>query len=117
MTETNLWEETINVLNKHGLSFDDILYIQGQDFRIQKENFEAVAKWTNYNAGFGSQKVATDLVVVGEDWWLDRKEYDGSEWWEFNKKPERLEQLVEIDILSGGMWDTLKELKEKAEDD
>ena len=61
------------------------------------------------------KKVAKDLVLVGEDWWLDREEYDGSEWWRFNKKPERLERLVEVDILSGGMWNTLKELNEVAE--
>ena len=112
---TNLWEETIKVLNEHGLSFDDVLYIQGQDFRIQKENFKTVAESTNYYSGYGAQEVAIDLVLVGEDWWLERGEYDGSEWWRLNRKPERLEQLVEVDILSGGMWKTLKELKEVTE--
>jgi len=32
--------------------------------------------------------IRNDLYVVGEDWWLERGEYDGSEWWEFKRLPE-----------------------------
>ena len=27
------------------------------------------------------------LVVVGKDFWLERNNYDGSEWWEFKQVP------------------------------
>lgn len=41
----------------------------------------------NYNNGFGGQ------LLFGKVWltnnvWLDRGEYDGSEWWEHYKYPE-----------------------------
>lgn len=26
-----------------------------------------------YNASYGSQNIAPDLLVVGEDWWLERR--------------------------------------------
>ena len=27
-------------------------------------------------------------VAVGDNWWLERAEYDGSEWWEFKTIPK-----------------------------
>lgn len=53
---TNLWEETIEILSDYDKTFDDVLFIQGDDFEITKDNFETVAKHTDYNNGFGAQK-------------------------------------------------------------
>jgi len=52
-----------------------------------------------YDSGYGATKVAKDLVIVGEDWWLERCEYNGSEWWEFKTLPvkpkaHRVPQIV-----------------------
>ncbi len=47
---TNLWEETICKLSEYNKTFDGVRYIQGQDFKITKENFERVAKKTEYYA-------------------------------------------------------------------
>lgn len=65
---TNLLEETVKFLEKYGKTLDDVLFIQGDDFEITKENFEIVARDTNYDSGYGSQHVAKDLVLVGKDW-------------------------------------------------
>jgi len=40
-----------------------------------------------YYNSYGASCVALDLVVVGDDWWLERYEYDGKEWWEFKTLP------------------------------
>lgn len=48
---SNLWEETIEFLEENGKTFDDVLYIQGEDFKVTKENFEIVAKKTDYDSG------------------------------------------------------------------
>ncbi len=109
---TNLWEETIELLKENGKTFDDVLFIQGIDFKITKENFESVAKKTDYDSGFGAQRVATDLVLVGDDWWIERAEYDGSEWWEYKSIPMEIDKVEHIYHLANGMWDTLKELNE-----
>lgn len=50
----NLWEETIEKLQRNGYTFDDVIAIYGEDFQITKENFEEVAKETDYYDGFGA---------------------------------------------------------------
>lgn len=109
---SNLWEETIEFLKENGKTFEDVLFIQGEDFKVTKENFEIVAKKTNYDSGFGAQHVATDLVLVGDGWWIERAEYDGSEWWEFKTIPTEKSKVVPILYLDRGMWDTLKDMNE-----
>lgn len=109
---TNLWGETSRVLVTYGKSFDDVKYIQGSDFGITKENFEQVAKKSEYYSGFGSAKVAEDLVIVGDDWWLERHEYDGSEWWEYKEMPKQINEIKEVSCLADGVWNTLAELNE-----
>lgn len=113
---TNLWEETISILSRYGKTFDDVLFIQGKDFKITKGNFETVAKHTDYDSGFGSQKIAEDLVLVGKDWWMERGEYDGSEWWDFKSIPLRKDKAEHITSLAGGMWNTLMEINDEVEE-
>ena len=111
---TNLWEETVDFLEKYDKTLDDVLYIQGDDFEITKKNFETVARDTTYDSGYGAQHVAKDLVLVGEDWWIERYEYDGAEWWDFKNIPARSKYMKNITKLGVGMWDTLEEMdKEK----
>lgn len=108
----NLWKETIECLNENGKTFDDVLFIKGDNFDITKDNFEGVAKKTNYDNSYGAQQVARDIVLVGENWWIERAEYDGSEWWEFKIKPIDYGKTQAITKLAGGMWDTLSKLND-----
>lgn len=64
---TNLLDETVEFLEKYGKTLDDVLYIQGDDFEITKENFVSVATYTDYSSGYGAQRVPKDLVLVGEE--------------------------------------------------
>lgn len=59
----NLWDETIDALREHGKTWNDVLYVCAGDVKVI--NFEGVARRTNYDADYGSQKVAFDLEVVG----------------------------------------------------
>lgn len=74
---TNLWEETMRMLVAHGKTFENVEYVLGSNFGITKENFEKVTKKSDYDSGFGAARVAEDLVVVGDNWWVERHE-DGS---------------------------------------
>lgn len=114
---TNLWEETMRMLVAHGKTFEDVKYVQGSNFGITKENFEKVAKKSKYYSGFGAQEVAEDLVVVGDNWWIERHEYDGSEWWEYKEKPKQISEIKEVSHLAGGMWDKLVQLNETEVDE
>ena len=108
----NLLSETIRVLHENSKTFDDVLWVGGDDFTISKEQFKELANKC-YDAGFGSPKVAEDLKVVGEDWWLERHEYDGAEWWVFKSLPIKPKEEKKIKKVLGGMWNTLKELNEE----
>ena len=71
---------------KYNKTWEDVLWIGGSEFTISIEDFKLLAN-KEYDSGYGSQKVATDLKVVGKDWWLERFEYDGAEGWEYKESP------------------------------
>ena len=108
----SLYEETLEALKENNKTFKDVLWIGGEDFEISKENFIELAKISEYDNGYGYQMVAEDLVVVGNDWWLERGEYDGSEWWDFKTMPSRPNNIQKISALGGGRWKNLKEIQE-----
>ena len=110
----NLKAETIKILKAHKKTFKDIKWIGGADFTIPTELFWKLAD-KNYDEGYGGTKVADDLVIVGGDWWLERAEYDGSEWWEFKTLPTKpsVEKEVITVIKKHSYLDTLREIDEE----
>lgn len=106
MSSINLLEETFSELSKHGKTIEDVNYIVCQGYLIPIVDYEIIANCT-YNNGYGSPVVNVDLKIVGEDWWLERAEYDGSEWFEFKEKPQigkcfEGSYLDAADLLFGG---------------
>lgn len=97
---TNLLEETLHKLADAGKKPEDVEWVGSPHHHCSWDEFEKVAKDANYDSGYGSQEVATDLFVVGKDWWLSRAEYDGSERWEFNQKPEKPSAKIELKALT-----------------
>jgi hypothetical protein len=82
----NLLKETIDILEENKKTLQDIKWIgDGEYYAV--ENFEKILE-VNYYSGFGCQEIFSSLKVVGDNWWLERGEYDGSEWWEFKQLPE-----------------------------
>ena len=51
----------------------------------------------NYNAGWGLQELY-GLIWLEDGRWCDRGEYDGSEWWTYNIRPEIPEYLINPDL-------------------
>lgn len=85
----NFLEETIQILEEHNKSSDDIRWIglkDGSKYLLYWVEFSSIADF-EYDDSFGSVKINKNLVIVGSNWWLERQEYDGSEWWTFNKQP------------------------------
>lgn len=82
----SLREETLKVLVDNGKTWDDIIGVCGDDYQITKEQFWELSN-VKYDNGYGGNEVAMDLKIVGIDFWLERHEYDGAEWWEFKQIP------------------------------
>jgi hypothetical protein len=98
---TNLLEETLEVLKKNGKSEIDVRWVGCRSqypahwftyyFNGIKtwEEFKEEAKDIWYDRGYGNQEIANGLVIVGDNWWMERHEYDGLEWWEFKTLPKK----------------------------
>jgi hypothetical protein len=85
----NLYLETVEILGKHNKTLKDIQWVGTEEASIDKDRFFEEAKKIEYDNGYGGTYIATDLIIVGADWWLSRGEYDGSEWWAYNILPQR----------------------------
>ena len=107
---TNLIKETIEWLDDLGYEESDVLWVGSRDgeFAMSWEEFKDKFKNLEYESGFGRQEIADDLVVVGEDWWLEREEYDGAECWAYKKSP-KLTSGKSFDKIVG-CWDSLADI-------
>lgn len=76
--KTEMWDDATN----------SYIPIPACEFDIWE--FIEVANTIEYDAGYGTQEINKHLVIVFEDGsWLERAEYDGSEWWEYKDTPQR----------------------------
>ncbi len=91
---SNLKDETIIALYENGKTADDVRWVGlMEECRIPLDHFWKIADVV-YDDGYGCAEVPTRLVIVGDDWWLERGEYDGSEWWEFKTLPQMPELIL-----------------------
>lgn len=106
----NLLEETLDTLKENGKKVEDISWIGSRDGKtiIEVDTFLLKASF-EYDDDYGSQIIPQDLVIVGNNWWLDRREYDGSEWWAYNELPKLQEDVKVIYKINTGMWCNLGE--------
>ena len=84
----NLLNETRDILLSNNKTFDDVIFI-GDRTTHTKMTVKDFLEHANveYNGGYGIEEINTDLILVGKDFWLERHEYDGSEWWEYKSMP------------------------------
>ena len=47
----------------------------------------------NYDSGYGSQELCGTVWFSSSNEWMERGEYDGSEWWRILGKPEIPDEL------------------------
>ena len=122
----NLLEETIKCINANGKTINDILWVGNLKAKTTWINFSKIAD-VEYDGGYGSPQVAEDLLIVGKGFWLERHEYDGSEWWEFKESISEPEDIIELkavtinqaeklgfDISCG--WETLYSINGKVDE-
>lgn len=96
---TNLYDETVEILELHDKTITDIEYIGSSRTKINTNKALELMKKTNYDSGFGGQEIADNLMIKGNDFIMTRGEYDGSEWWDYMQTDTSLPQ-VERDVKS-----------------
>lgn len=100
----NLLEQTISVLSGYNKTSKDVEWIgisnsQQNNFNAYDldnetfgymlwQDFQKIAN-IKYDNGFGGQEINSNLLVVGKDFWLERHEYDGSQWWQYKTMPSK----------------------------
>ena len=124
MGQINLLEETLAALRSEGKAPADVLFVSGRNWLADEgevcsvpwEAFERLAAATNYNNGYGCAEVDDSLVVAGDGWWLERAEYDGSEWWEYKSapKPGPCAPILALSRSAAGVYDEEDKAGERA---
>lgn len=95
----NLLQETIELLEFKNKKESDVKWVGNMIYKTSWNDFKSKAN-TEYDSGFGAPKVAQDLLVVGDNWWLERHDYDGSEWWEYKETPKEPVNEIELTALT-----------------
>ncbi len=119
----NLLEETLRVLAQNNKIESDVLWVGTNTHKTNWQDFKKVSN-VHYDDDYGEQEVAKDLLVVGRNWWLERREYDGSESWAYKEPPIEPNALIELKALTIGQaselgfdvsvgWCTLLEINGK----
>lgn len=98
---TNLLKETLESLELNGKTEEDVRFVSG---KLRYGEPSAWFSWNefaensdfDYDDGFGGAEINQSLKIVGDGWWLERGEYDGSEWWEFKTLPTKPERQITI---------------------
>ena len=115
----NLLEETKDDIRKSGHIIADIMFI-GSVKSGHSCSWKEYQKLANqeYDAGFGAQEVAEDLVIIfkdGASMW--RHDYDGAERWDYSvplKLPEAIHQIKSLFVRPENVgWQSLREINEE----
>lgn len=107
----NLFKETDETLDEQGYDWSDVKWVGSPDIKFPTVNeFIKVAKATEFEDGYGAQEIPFDLVIMLKDGtWFERHEYDGSEWWDYIKRPSEPSVVINhIDRLTDDscMWES-----------
>jgi len=104
----NLLKETTEILSENNKTIEDIVWFGTEENFIDGDICSLLD--ITYDNGYGGQEIASDLILRGEDFWLERHEYDGSEWWEYKEMPEKPKLSIKVNSVIGGCWDKLEEI-------
>jgi hypothetical protein len=110
----NLLTETVEKIKEFNKKPEDVLWVGAEEFgHFTWSDFAELAN-QEYDEGYGGNEVPMDLVVVGDGWWLERHEYDGSEWWEIKSQPKKPEKYRKPTTLFYDTFRTLEEVEHYA---
>jgi len=86
---TNLLAETLKDIERYKHTVMDVSWVGTLDgeYSMSWYEFTKVAD-IEYDSGYGGNEIPLELTVVFTDEsWMQRAEYDGSEWWDYHRVP------------------------------
>ena len=86
---TNFLTETDRVLSRNHKTWDDVRWVGTREIELDIDAFKDVASGIDYDSGYGIQEIVDDIVIVGDNWYLERQAYDGAERWRYITIPTR----------------------------
>lgn len=90
----NLKRETEMKLREHGKGVDDIVWLGEVDkYRVSNRHMLNYLD-VEYNNDYTGYQIPHSLVVVGEDWWLERVAEISYEEWIFKTLPQPPKEIV-----------------------
>lgn len=87
MPMINLKKETLEILAQNNRYPLEVEFVTDGNSYISFDEFLRLADF-EYSKNWGGNKIPLKLQVVGKDFWLERHEYDGMEWWEYKTMPK-----------------------------
>ena len=83
----NFREETLKAIKESGHTEEDVMFVGSCDGKYRMNMGEFLKKSDFiYDDGYGYPQIVQDLIVYFKDKsYMTRGEYDGSEWWQYNK--------------------------------
>lgn len=77
----NFLEETIEEIRRAGHKIEDVVCITDTKHYINWNDFKHLADF-KYDASYGIHEIQLELtIILNNGTWLERREYDGKEWW------------------------------------
>jgi hypothetical protein len=90
----NFGKETLDKMNKWKKTPEDVKYVvygkygTSGEVKVTFSAFIDVANQIEYDGGYGLEYINTFINILFNDGsWMERREYDGSEWWEYHCTP------------------------------
>ena len=91
------YEETLGELEKHGHKPEEVKYVFNKDFYCSWGDFYRRATLLYHNhkdwTAFGPT-----LMIVGDNWWLERYNFSGFEGWSYGEVPSKDKQTYNPNI-------------------
>jgi hypothetical protein len=111
----NLLKQTVEFLQSKGKTPADVRWVGVRDPDYLKfirpipkpmphGSWDDFERFADFEYGYGGVGINKGLVIVGDDWWLERGECDGVEWWDFKtlpQKPPETTPLRDTDLKDG----------------
>lgn len=116
----NAKNELLTTINYYNLKIIAAIITFGENepdnFKLKplytKQDYADFLKFMDreYNSGYGGQELF-GIIYCEDGIWLNREDYDGAEWWKFNRYPDLRDNFSEIEVLRYERYKKMKKIQ------